>query len=312
MERIVEIAGESRHLSALRGFLLIEEKGEEQGRIPIEDIAAVIATARGVTFSNTALVRLAEQRAPLVVCNQKFMPAAFLLPLEGHYAQGARLRAQAEASKPLKKRLWRDLVVSKILNQAAVLEAVGARSGAFRNIARSVRPGDPDNLEAQAARRYWPLAFGSGFYRDRRVGGVNALLNYGYTVLRAAIVRAIVAAGLHPTLSLHHANEGNAFALADDLMEPFRPFVDWAVIRLGQQGHKKITDEVKAALAELMVLDIPTRRGTTPLMTCLHRLAYSLAQTYVGEAQKLDLPQPPQPLTLAQALIPGESASGYE
>jgi CRISPR-associated protein Cas1 len=203
---------------------------------------------------------------------------------------------QAQASAPLKKRLWQQIVQAKILAQGATLAAVGAEAGGFRLLARKVRPGDPGNVEAEAARRYWPLLFGPKFRRDTDGDGLNGLLNYGYAILRAATARAVMAAGLHPSLGLMHANRGNALVLVDDLMEPFRPLVDREVHRLKGDGTSEVSPTTKAALARIMVLDLPATEGMSPLMTCLDRLASSLAKAYAGEANRLVLPEAGLPL----------------
>lgn len=163
-------------------------------------------------------------------------------------------------------------------------------------LARKVRAGDPDNVEAEAARRYWPLLLGSDFRRDQDGGGLNGLLNYGYAVLRAATSRAVMAAGLHPSLGLMHSNRGNALVLVDDLMEPFRPIVDREVHRLKAEGTVDVTSDAKAALARTMVIDLPTSEGMSPVMVCLERLASSLTKAYAGEANRLILPEPGLPL----------------
>ncbi|HUO45014.1 MAG TPA: type II CRISPR-associated endonuclease Cas1 [Burkholderiales bacterium] len=165
-----------------------------------------------------------------------------------------------------------------------------------------VRSGDPDNLEAQGARRYWNLLFGEDFRRDQSSGGINAMLNYGYTILRATTARAIVAAGLHPTIGLYHSNEGNAMRLVDDLMEPFRPIVDLKVWQLQRGGEDEITPETKRALVRTMYDDMQTDVGATPVTVCTQKLATSLAQVFLGERNGLDLPLPGLPLALATAL----------
>jgi CRISPR-associated protein Cas1 len=216
--------------------------------------------------------------------------------VDGHHAQAGRMSDQAKASLPLKKRLWQQIVQAKILAQGATLAAVGAEAGGFRLLARKVRPGDPENVEAEAARRYWRLLFGSDFRRDTDGAGLNGLLNYGYAVLRAAVARAIMAAGLHPSLGLMHSNRGNALVLIDDLMEPFRPTVDREVHRLKGENIVDVCPEAKAALARIMVIDLPAEEGSSPLMTCLERLAGSLAKAYSGESDRLVLPKPGLPL----------------
>ncbi|WP_119165891.1 type II CRISPR-associated endonuclease Cas1 [Algihabitans albus] len=294
--RIVEIAEDGRHLAKNRGFLTVNAGGEEIGRLPLDDIAAVIASAHGITYSNSLLVALAERNAPLVVCAANFMPAAVLLSADGHHEQAGRMMDQAAASKPLRKRLWAQLVSAKIEAQAATLKVVGARHEGFGLLARKVRSGDPDNVEAQAARRYWPLLFGADFRRDRAAGGLNALLNYTYTVLRAGTARAVMGAGLHPSFGLAHRQRGNPFALADDLMEPFRPVADLLVFEAARAGIREPDKDSKPALARVLITDMSTAAGVSPVGVCLQRLAVSLAQCFGGETRILELPRPTLPL----------------
>ncbi len=187
--------------------------------------------------------------------------------------------------------------------QADALEATGAPFIPLQALVRKVRSGDPDNFEAQGARRYWSLLFGDDFRRDQQSDGLNALLNYGYTVLRAATARAVVAAGLHPTIGLHHSNEGNAMRLVDDLMEPFRPVIDLKIWQLHQHGETQVTPESKRALVSTLYDDMQTGAGATPLMVCTQKLAVSLAQVFMGERNKLDLPLPGLPLDLAASFL---------
>lgn len=294
--RVVEIAEDGRHLSKSRGFLTVSEKGAEIGRVPLDDIAAVIATAHGITYSNNLLVALAERCAPLVVCTANFRPAAVLWTADGHYEQAGRMADQAQAGKPLKKRLWAQVVSAKIQSQGATLEAVGAPHQGFQLLSRKVRSGDPDNVEAQAARRYWPLLMGEDFRRDRGATGANAMLNYAYTVLRAGTARAVMAAGLHPSLGLAHRQRGNAFALADDLMEPFRPVADLMVHGLIENGATEVDRETKPELARILITDMSTAEGISPVGVCLEKLALSLARCMSGQAKALDLPRRTLPL----------------
>jgi CRISPR-associated protein Cas1 len=294
--RVVEVATDGRHLAIDRGFMTVGEKGAELGRVPLDDLAAVVANAHGLTYSNNLLVNLATRGVPVILCGPNHRPAAIVWPVDGHHAQAGRMSDQANASAPLKKRLWQQLVQAKILAQGATLAAVGAEAGGFRLLARKVRSGDPDNVEAEAARRYWPLLLGTSFRRDQDGGGLNGLLNYGYAILRAATARAVMAAGLHPSLGLMHSNRGNALVLVDDLMEPFRPIVDREVHRLKSDGIEDVTGEAKAAMARTMIIDLPTAEGFSPVMTCLERLASSLAKAYAGETDRLVLPKPGLPL----------------
>jgi CRISPR-associated protein Cas1 len=300
MDRIVDIATDGRHLPAHRGFLVVSEDRREIGRIPLDDVCAVIVHAHGVTWTTNLVVALAERGAVLLLCGPNHAPVAVCLPLEGHHAQNARIRAQLEAGRPLLKQLWRQVVVAKISWQAAVLESCGIAASAFDLFTRKVRSGDPDNVEAQAARRYWPLLMGEAFRRDREAEGVNALLNYGYTVLRSLCARSAVAAGLHPSMGIHHANRTNAFALADDLMEPLRPLVDALALRLVAAGIETVTPEAKRAFTGLIALDLPLAGATTTVAGAAQRTAQTLATAFqTGRSADLVLPHPPSRLELA-------------
>ena len=299
--RTVEVAQDGRHLSVLRGFLVVKEKGEEVGRVPLDDIGVLLCNAHGLTYSTNLVTALSERGAPVVFCGRNHQPAAIALPIQGHHRQTARTRAQIEASRPLRKSLWKSLIRAKVGIQGAVLEHLGKPAGAFQRLAASVRSGDPDNVEAQAARRYWPLLMGEDFRRDSDGDGANALLNYGYTILRSATARSVIAAGLHPSVGVHHESQYNALCLVDDLMEPFRPIVDLVVFRLLEAGRAEVDAETKAALADVLAFDMEGEAGVTPLATCLHRLATSLGQSYeIGKAA-LVLPKQPLPLELSTA-----------
>lgn len=298
VNRIIDIETDGRHLAAQRGFLTVAEGREEVGRVPLDDIGAVIVHAHGISYSNNLLVALSKRTVPLVICAPNHAPVSHLLPIGGHHLQGARMRAQWTAPKPLLKQAWRQVVVAKIAMQGAVAAACGERSGAFDMLIRKVRSGDPDNIEAQAARRYWPLVMGLGFRRDQDADGMNGLLNYGYTVLRATVARAIVASGLHPTIGIHHSNRANDLALADDLMEPYRPFVDLAVLRLRAMGEDGVSPDAKRALAAVMTRDVHLAGEYSPISVAVLRLAQSFAKSCETGKLDLALPTPPSPLDL--------------
>ena len=303
--RIVEIADDRRHLFVNRGFMVVRDtEGErkELGQVPLDDIAAVIANAHGITYTNNLLVALAERGAPFVLCAANHNAVGMLLTLDEHHVQAHRIEAQINASQPTHKRLWAAVVKSKLEQQAAALEATGAPTAPLTALVRKVKSGDPDNVEGQGARRYWGLLFGSEFRRNQDGDGINALLNYGYTVVRSATARAVVAAGLHPSIGLHHSNDGNAMRLVDDLMEPFRPIIDLKVWQLQRAGESHVTPDTKRALVRTLYDDMQSSAGATPVMVCMQKLAVSLAQVYVGERDKLDLPLPGLPLSLAGSL----------
>ncbi len=294
--RIVEIASDDVHLSLSRGFLKLSRQGVELGRVPIPDIAAVLVRGYGASVSLNMAARLASENIPVILCGANQLPASIVWPLDGHHAQGRIMQAQSVLSRPKQKRLWQSLVQAKIKAQAWVLEAEDRSAKDLRLMARQVRSGDPDNIEARAARAYWnrlmaPLD--DEFRRDSAAGGLNAWLNYGYAVLRAGTARAIVSAGLHPSLSLHHESRGEALRLSSDVMEPFRPYVDLAVVRQASNTSEapgELDPASKAAIISVLNLDLQTVHGVSPVQTCLNRLCQSLAGICLGEARQLDLP----------------------
>lgn len=301
MERIVDIATDGHHLSTHRGFLMVKGDGEEIGRVALDDIHAVIVHAHSVTWSGN-LIRLTERGAPIVFCSSNHSPVAVTLPLEGHHAQNARMQAQLAASKPLMKQLWRKIVSAKIQMQGSLLAARGiVGAEAFPFMARRVSSGDKENLEAQAARRYWPMLMGPDFRRDRDAGGVNGLLNYGYAVVRATCARAVAAAGLHPTIGIQHSNRGNAFALADDLVEPFRPLVDALAECMARDGVETLDPSMKRRFERLIAFDLRIAGEASPLSMAATRLAQSLARSFETGRSELALFDPPTTIEWAAA-----------
>ena len=297
--RIVEVADDRRHLSAYRGFMLVHSTGanrQELGRVALDDVAALIANAHGLSYTNNLLVALAERGVPFVLCAANHKPVGMVWPIDGHHQQAHRFDAQLACTLPTKNRLWAEIVKAKLLQQATVLAATGANAAAVHILAKQVRTGDPDNLEAQGARKYWGLLFGSLFRRDQEAEGLNALLNYGYTVLRAATARAVIAAGLHPSIGLHHSHDNNAMRLVDDLMEPFRPVIDWTVWQMQHTQPCHVNAETKRALVKSLYLDLETSAGKTPVFVTIQKLATSLAMVLTHERKTLDLPRPSIPV----------------
>lgn len=299
MDQIIDIATDGRHLSRDRGFLKVSENGNEVGRTPLDQIAGVVVHGHGTTWSTSLLVDLAERGVPVVLCAANHVPRSVLMPLEGHHAQGGRMRAQWRAKVPLIKQAWKQIVVAKVRMQSAALESIGASAAPLHMMQRKITSGDGSNIEAQAARYYWPRMMGAEFRRDSGACDANALLNYGYTVLRATTARAVVAAGLHPTIGLFHMNKGNAFALADDLMEPFRPLVDCAVRNIVRKSGEDVDTAAKQALARLIAVDLHLGEGVTPVSVALMKLATSLGQSFETGKLNLALPSPPEPLSFS-------------
>ena len=297
--RIVEIANDARHLSLYRGFLTIknkEEQGEELGRIPLDNILAVIAHAHGLSYTNNVLCSLAERGIPFVLCNDLHEVVGMLWPVSGHHQQAKRFDAQISTTEAKKRVLWAKIVRAKIQQQELLLEKIGFQSAAIQRLIKQVKSGDPTNCEAQAARIYWHLLFGNKFLRDRELGGINAILNYGYTVLRSAMARAVISAGLHPSVGLHHCNGGNAMRLVDDLMEPFRPIIDAEVFRLSRENQQEkepeLTNEIKKSMVSTLFDEVlTTEESKIPVMVAMQKLTTSLALFLMGEASDIVLPK---------------------
>ncbi|HPF13648.1 MAG: type II CRISPR-associated endonuclease Cas1 [Planctomycetes bacterium] len=289
MKRTVEVATPGIHLHLRQKSLVLTRESSELARIPLEDLGTLILGSTQLTVSAALLAGIAQAGGVTVVAGSDFQPEGALLPLRGNTTRGERIRAQIGASKPLEKQLWAALVRAKIANQAAILCDESARSSLlkFRN---GVGSGDLENKEAQAARVYWPLVFAdegeslieSPFRRRRDGPWPNDHLNYGYAILRAITARAICGAGLLPEFGIHHHNRYDAFALASDLMEPFRPWVDLSVRSLLPLGPSEVTRESKQAL--LGIYDDPVVIGsqTVPLQLAVDRTASSLAKSFLG------------------------------
>ena len=288
--RFVDVAEEGRHLSKERGFLVVEADRAVIGRVPLDDLAAVMATARGTTVSVALLSALAERGIPFVVAGANFVPNGLLWPLAGHHAASRRMEAQIHNTEALSKVLWQQTVATKIRRQGWALKQAGRPYHAFDLLARQVRPGDEGNREAQAARRYWPLLLGQEFRRDTERDGINALLNYGYAVLRAAVARALCAVGLHPGIGIFHRHPENPMPLADDVMEPYRPTLDHAVRQLVAEGVCEVTAIAKRRLVAVLLQDEQTAQGTSPLMTAILRTSQSLADSYLNNRAALVFP----------------------
>lgn len=263
---------------------------------PIEDIGIVVLDHRQITITSGALEALLGNNSSVITCDNKSMPVGLLLPLYGNTVQNERFRSQLAASLPLKKQLWQQTIRTKIANQSAVLvNCLGEESKCMQNWADEVRSGDPDNLEARAAAYYWKTLFADieGFTRDREGMFPNNLLNYGYAILRAVIARALVSSGLLPTLGIHHHNRYNAYCLADDIMEPYRPYVDELVFRLVKEAKKEVelTKEIKGVLLTIPTIEVIIAGKRSPLMIAATQTSASLHKCFCGELRRIVYPE---------------------
>lgn len=271
-------------------------KREAIATFPIEDVGVVILDHRQITITQGLIEKLLDNNCALITCDSKRMPTGLLLPLDGNTTQSERFRQQIDASLPLKKQLWQQTVKAKIENQAKLLhKSTGTVIKNMEVWANDVRSGDPDNFEARAAVYYWGNLFAHipDFTRYREGIPPNNLLNYGYAILRAVIARSLVASGLLPTLGFHHRNKYNAYCLADDVMEPYRPFVDNLVFQIVKSGEdiSELTRDLKAQLLNIPVIDVEINGQRSPLMIAARQTTASLYQCYAGTLRKIKYPQ---------------------
>lgn len=263
--------------------------------VPVEDIGVVVLDNRQITITQGAIEAMLENNCAIITCDGSHLPVGLMLPLCGNTTQSERFREQIDASLPLKKQLWQQTVQCKIHNQAAVLKQT--RGAVVKNMLaweNDVRSGDADNLEGRAAAYYWKNMFPdvADFTRDRDGVAPNNLLNYGYAILRAVVARSLVASGLLPTLGIHHHNKYNAYCLADDIMEPYRPYIDLLVTSITAKfGYpEELTTELKRELLIIPVLDVVIGGQRSPLMTAVAQTTASLYKCFSGDARKIVYP----------------------
>ncbi len=294
IKRTVEISSEPVHLTVKNEQLLIERRDENRtqlGSIPCEDIGVLVVDECGTTYTHAALTTLLKYDVAVVLCGRDHLPVGMLLPFIDHTKVVWRIQDQINISKPLCKQLWQQIVQAKIRAQAANLPEGAAERSKLLALARDVRSGDPENVESQAARIYWSVWLcDDQFRRDPDGVPPNNLLNYGYAVLRAAIARSVVACGLLPSLGLKHRNRSNAFCLADDLVEPFRPLVDDVVRELYRDGFTELTRQTKQPILELLCTDVYFDDEKSPLMVAIQRMVGTLVRCYEGVEKQLTIP----------------------
>ena len=288
--RIIEISQSGFYLRTRNQQLELLAGDSRKNSIPMEDISAVILDNPKIIVSQACLSVMAEHNIAVIVTNSHHQPSGMMLSLDANTLQAERFRKQAEMPLPLKKRLWQQIVINKIKQQALVINMQGNASKNLDVMAGRVRSGDPKNIEAQAARIYWQTLF-DNFKRDRGAGDCNRYLNYGYTVIRALTVRSLCAAGLHPGIGLHHHNKYSSFPLADDLMEPFRPFVDCKVLNaIEEYGHQADMKAVKPLLLSVLTDNISFNAQSVGMISAIQNSAQSLWSVIKGTQKQLLLP----------------------
>ena len=262
---------------------------------PIEDIGVLVLDNKQITVTSGVLEALLENNCAVITCDSKSMPVGLMLPLYGNTTQNERFRHQLDASLPLKKQLWQQTIKVKIENQAAVLKKyAGSEIRCMKVWASEVKSGDSENMEARAAAYYWKNLFSiDGFTRDREGIPPNNLLNYGYAILRAIVARGLVSSGLLPTLGVHHHNRYNAYCLADDIMEPYRPYVDELVCQIVESGmeYEVLTKEIKGRLLTIPTLEVTISGKRSPLMVAVGQTTASLYKCFSGELRKISYPE---------------------
>lgn len=282
------------HLFAKHEQLKVRYPEKEEKSAPIEDLGIVILEHPQISITNVLLEKLMQQGCAVITCDSRHMPTGLMLPLEGHSAMSERFRVQMDASEPLKKNLWKQTVERKVLNQAAVVNATGKDGSVLRRMAQTVQSGDKANIEGKAAAIYWRTLFGSedGFYRDREGPPPNHLLNYGYAVLRAVMARSLIGSGLQPILGIHHRNKYNAYCLADDIMEPYRPYVDMHVIEYMNSTtvSGELNTQDKQYLLQVLTRDVVIDDKTSPLLVACSRTSSSVFDCLAGNARNIAYP----------------------
>lgn len=299
IKRTVEISTPGCYVHMKHEQLVIEKDGFKMGSVPIEDLGVLILDNPQILITSALMGFLAEQNVSVIFTDAKHLPASLTIPFSANSIQTKVLNSQIEISLPTKKRLWSQIISAKISNQARSLELCGKDGTALKEIANRVKSGDSENLEAFAAKIYWRKLFGDGFRRDRDAGDHNSLLNYGYAVMRAASARAIVGTGLHPGLGINHKNQYNPFPLADDLVEPLRPFVDVRVYSIvnelrpeadGSEKEIRLDRDTKKELLRLLGDECEYDGRKLPLLVAVGYYAATVKQVMMGEADKPLIP----------------------
>lgn len=270
-----------------------EDESKDSVSIPIEDIGMIVIDNPRITMTNALIMAMNENNAAVICCDNSHMPYGLMLPMYSHHAFTEKLGCQIDASLPLKKNLWKQTVISKISNQAALLKIKGVSTDKLEYLIRQVKSDDSTNVEGRAAAYYWDCIFGDlSFIRHRFGAPPNNMLNYGYAILRAIVARSLIGSGLFPTIGIHHRNKYNPYCLADDIMEPYRPFVDSLILGLLEKVKPvdDLSTEVKSELLKIPVLDVMIDGSRSPLMIAVQRTTASLAGCFEGTLRKIVYP----------------------
>ena len=291
IKRIIDIS-EAAYLHLKQRQLCIDKQGKMVGKIPIEDLGVLILQHEAIVLTQQLIIACQKNKVAIIFCDAKHLPYSVTLPIaEAHNLHNKVLKQQINITEPLRKRLWQQIVREKIRQQVMTLVLVDKDSARLRRLIKEVKTGDSGNCEAVAAQIYWKLLFGNQFRRDVDREGVNSLLNYGYSIIRAMVARSICSTGLHPTLGLFHRNQYNALCLADDVMEPFRPWIDWLVYQMAQENQITINQYSKQLLLGLLSKEVVYEGKKMSLMVATHYLMANLKSCYNKEKKVLNYPQ---------------------
>jgi len=301
IKRIIDIS-DPAYLHLKNKQLLIVKNGETVGSVPIEDLGVVILENPQIVITQMAIIACQKNNVAVVFCDDKHLPYSLLLPVsDANTLHNKILRQQVEMTRPTKKRLWKQIVIHKIQQQIRTLEWAGKNASQLQRLATKVKTGDPENIEAQAAKKYWNLLFGDNFHRNIDESGINSLLNYGYAIIRAMIARAIVGSGLHPALGVFHKNQYNGLCLADDLMEPFRPWIDWLVFSFMVKNADEdiqINQQTKTLFLSLPNDSVQYEKNKMPLMIACHYLLANFKKSFDERYFQLNYPEWPNQIAL--------------
>lgn len=292
IKRIIEVSNPS-YLHLKNKQLKIEQERIEVASIPIEDIGALILEHSAIIISQPLIIECQKNNTAIIFCDEKHLPYSTILPIsEGNNLHQKVLKQQINITQPARKNLWKQIIQQKIQNQASVLQQFNKPFTRLEKLSNEVKSGDATNCEGLAAQYYWKTLFGNNFLRDQNADGINAILNYGYSIIRAMVARSIVASGLHPAIGLFHHNQYNGLCLADDLMEPFRPWIDSIAYRLYQDdADVSITKEVKIPFLDLISESVEFKNKQMPLMISMHYLMAELKRNFSKESKRLVYPK---------------------
>ena len=291
IKRVIDISEQS-YIHMKDKQFIIQRDQQVIASIPIEDLGAVILQHRAIVITQAVIIACQENNVILVFCDKQHLPYSVILPISDANSLHTKiLNEQTQVTRATHKRIWKQVVQRKIKEQALTLKLLNKNSKPLDRLAKQVKSGDKENHEAQAAKKYWRLLMGDDFRRDPKSGEVNALLNYGYAIIRAIIARAIVSSGLHPALGLHHHNQYNGLCLADDLMEPFRPWVDYCVYKMKESEQTlEVNQESKKILLGLLSESVIWKDKTLPLMVASHHFTAALKRAYKDSKEQMIFP----------------------